>query len=64
MKKYDPQGRCVKCHSKTTKDYWEDVQDIKSHGASLTIPERIVRKCTNCGYTWSEAPRDTTDKTE
>ena len=67
MKKYDPDGKCAKCGGGDVKSEHYDADSDYVMGMVRCFnpeakrnPERINRKCENCGYEWGEAPLDET----
>jgi hypothetical protein len=64
MKKYNPDGKCIKCgsgeiedeyHARLTRGKWINPPP------EAFIPEHIARTCKHCGYQWKEAPLDWID---
>ena len=56
---------CSKCEETSTKDTYIDyvlvpIHLIRTHRGAENI---IARTCNNCGFTWSEKARDSTEKT-
>jgi predicted nucleic-acid-binding Zn-ribbon protein len=59
MKKYDPEGKCIKCGGGEIEDEWQDeitVPKIGLFAHASPHAERILRTCKNCGYGWQEGP--------
>jgi len=59
MPPYNKETPCVKCGETGAASEWRDA--VK--GYSTNVPERILRTCTNCDYTWTEAPLDADNET-
>lgn len=60
MKPYDKEAVCSKCgHDKMDDDWLDEVRDQNSTPMMRRDqPERIRRKCKNCGYVWLTVPLD------
>ena len=72
MDRYNPDGKCIKCGSGDIKDeHKEALMDFAlpmpikdgegKYLSKANCPERIVRTCKGCGFTWDEATLDTLD---
>ncbi len=55
MRKYSKHNRCPKCGDQKADSKFEPAATKNN---VLVLPERIVRNCKNCSYTWNEAPID------
>ena len=63
MKIYNKNIGCPKCGEKITRDLYNNglpnQQTIDAIGyppQNFTPEESIIRKCSNCGYSWKELP--------
>jgi hypothetical protein len=61
LKPFTPEASCPKCGHQEIRNTWEEAVDpcgINACKAHPGKPERIVRVCQSCRYSWEEAPLD------
>ena len=72
MDRYNPDGKCIKCGSGEIYNEHREVfipsEQVKAIAVFIdrkaeNIPERIVRTCKHCGFTWDEATLDSVEAT-
>lgn len=57
MNKFNPDATCPKCgHDKIASTWKDGDEEYKIDRWVVVLPERIVRRCEQCSFTWDELP--------